>query len=152
MSEQPNEPFNLGRFLQAQEPSYPQALAELQTGQKRSHWSWYILPQVQGLGSSAMSVRYAISSLDEAKAYLAHPVLGARLRECAAAMNSHTGLSAEQILGAIDARKFHSCLTLFIEASGNCEPVLAEALRKYFSGRPDPSTLSILASAQQGPA
>jgi uncharacterized protein (DUF1810 family) len=106
-----DDPYDLGRFLEAQEASYQHALSELRAGQKRSHWSWYILPQVLGLGSSPLSVRFAIRSLAEAKAYLEHPVLGPRLRECVAAMNSHTGLSARQILGEIDAQKFRSCLT-----------------------------------------
>jgi uncharacterized protein (DUF1810 family) len=142
-----DDPYDLGRFLEAQEASYQHALSELRAGQKRSHWSWYILPQVLGLGSSPLSVRFAIRSLAEAKAYLEHPVLGPRLRECVAAMNSHTGLSARQILGEIDAQKFRSCLTLFARADSS-EPGFGDALSKYFSGRPDAATLSILASQQ----
>jgi len=145
MPSQPNDQFDLGRFLAAQEASYQQALSELRAGQKRSHWSWYILPQMLGLGSSPMSVRFAIRSQAEAKAYLEHPILGARLRECVAAINTHTGLSATQILGAIDAQKFRSCLTLFAQAGGS-EPVFGEALNKYFSGKPDAATLALLAS------
>jgi uncharacterized protein (DUF1810 family) len=148
MSNQPSDPFHLSRFVEAQEASYPQALSELRAGKKRSHWSWYILPQVQGLGSSSMSVRYAIRSLAEAKAYLEHPLLGARLRECVAAMNMHTGVSAGEVLGEIDARKFRSCLTLFAQAASS-EPVFAEALNKYFSGKPDAATLVILAGQQE---
>src|SRR6185295_11457479 len=94
---QPEDPFDLARFVQAQASSYQRALAELRAGEKRSHWSWFILPQMLGLGSSAMSVRYAIRSLAEARAYLEHPVLGLRLRECVAAMNGHSGLSASRI-------------------------------------------------------
>ena len=149
MPDQPIDPFDLNRFVKAQEASYQQALSELRAGRKRTHWSWYILPQVIGLGSSAMSVRYAVKSLAEAKAYLDHPVLGARLRECVAAMNAHTGLRASQVLGDIDAQKFRSCLTLFAQA-GSSEPVFDEALNKYFSGRPDAATLAMLASQQSG--
>jgi uncharacterized protein (DUF1810 family) len=137
------DPFDLNRFLEAQQRSYERALSELRAGLKESHWSWYILPQVLGLGSSAMSTRYAIKSLAEAKAYLAHPVLGPRLRECVAAMNAHSGLSATQILGDVDAHKFRSCLTLFAIADAS-ERSFAAALTKYFDGKPDPATLAIL--------
>ena len=145
-----NDPFDLDRFVTAQEPAYRQALAELHAGSKRTHWSWFILPQMRGLGQSAMSVRYGIGSLDEAKAYLAHPLLGARLRECVAAMNGHTRLSASQILGSIDAQKFRSCVTLFMEASGH-EPIFTAALAKYFGGAPDQSTLSLLGTSPRRP-
>lgn len=144
MPDQPGDPFDLNRFVEAQAASYRDALAELRSGRKRTHWSWYVLPQVAGLGSSPMSVRYAIRSLAEAKAYLEHPVLGARLRECVAAMNDLTGSSASQILGEIDAQKFRSCLTLFAQASGS-EAIFAEALDKYFSGNADTATLAMLA-------
>jgi uncharacterized protein (DUF1810 family) len=147
MPYRPSDPFDLKRFVDAQEPSYEQALAELRAGRKRSHWSWYILPQVLGLGSSPMSVRYAIRSLAEAKAYLGHPLLGARLRECVAAMNTHAGSSATQILGEIDAQKFRSCLTLFAQADSS-EPIFGQALNNYFSGEPDVATLAILAGQQ----
>jgi uncharacterized protein (DUF1810 family) len=140
----PTDPFNLQRFLDAQEATYEQALGELRAGHKRSHWSWYIFPQVAGLGSSRMSVLYAIKSLEEAKAYMAHPVLGLRLRECVAAMNSHAGIGAEEILGRIDATKLQSCLTLFAQADGS-EPAFREGLDKYFHGQPDATTLAILA-------
>lgn len=143
-----NDPFHLARFLEAQETSYRQALSELKAGRKQSHWSWFTLPQVLGLGSSPMSVRFAIRSLAEAKAYLEHPLLGARLRECVAAINTHPGLDAAQILGEIDARKFHSCLTLFAQADGS-EPVFAEALERFFAGSPDTATLAILATQKQ---
>ena len=144
MSNHANDPFDLQRFLDAQEARYQHALAELRAGQKRSHWSWYILPQVLGLGFSSMSVRYAIGSLAEAKAYLEHPVLGTRLRECVAAMNAHTGLSAVHILGQVDAQKFRSCLTLFAQAASS-DPLFGDALTKYFAGQPDATTLAILA-------
>lgn len=141
----PGDSFGLNRFLEAQRANYQQALCELRAGLKRTHWSWYILPQLTGLGSSAMSTRYAIRSLAEAKAYLDHPVLGARLRECIAALNAHAGSSAEQILGAVDAQKLHSCLTLFARVDGS-DPLFGAALRKYFAGRQDKRTLEILTS------
>ena len=143
-----NDPFDLDRFVKAQERLYGQALAELRAGSKRTHWSWFILPQMRGLGHSSISVLYGIGSLDEAKAYLAHPLLGPRLRECASAMNSHMGLSASQILGSIDAQKFRSCMTLFSEASDH-EPIFTATLAKYFGGAPDQSTLSLLAGQQK---
>ncbi len=136
--------YDLHRFVEAQESNYLQALAELRAGRKQSHWSWYVLPQIRGLGSSSMSVRYAISGLAEAKAYLEHRVLGTRLQETVAALNSHCGLSAAQILGQIDAQKFHSCLTLFNRVPG-ASPQFRDALEKYFSAAEDPSTVSILA-------
>ncbi|HEX4326153.1 MAG TPA: DUF1810 domain-containing protein [Burkholderiales bacterium] len=140
--------YDLNRFVEAQEASYAQALAELRAGRKRAHWIWYVLPQIHGLGMSGMSVRYAITSLAEARAYLAHPLLGARLRECVAAINGHRdggdGPDAEEILGGIDAQKFRSCLTLFIEAGGE-EGLFGEALRRYYGGEADQATLEVLA-------
>ena len=144
-----NDPHGLSRFLEAQRTSYEDALSELRAGLKRTHWSWYILPQVSGLGSSDMSVRYAIRSLAEAKVYLDHPVLGARLRECVSAMNAHAGSSAERILGSVDAQKFHSCLTLFAQVDA-ADPLFDHALRKYFAGRQDQNTLRILAGRKGG--
>jgi uncharacterized protein (DUF1810 family) len=143
MPTQPDDPFNLRRFLEAQDINYSQALAEMRAGRKQSHWSWYVLPQIRGLGSSAMSVRYALSGLAEAAAYLDHPVLGARLRECVAAMNAHRGTSAEAILGDIDARKFQSCLTLFARVAPAGSPFHA-GLDIFFSGAEDPATLARL--------
>ena len=139
-----DDPFDLDRFVQAQAAKYDEALAELRAGQKRTHWSWYVFPQIRGLGSSAMSVRYAISGLAEAQEYLAHPVLGPRLRECVAAMNSHSGRSAYAILGEVDAHKFHSCVTLFARVVEPDSPFHL-ALAKYFSGSHDSATLAILA-------
>ena len=107
------DPYDLQRFVDAQAANYADAIAELRAGRKRTHWSWYVLPQIRGLGTSPMSVRYALSGQPEAKAYLDHPALGARLRECIAALNAHDGLTAVAVLGDIDARKLHSCLTLF---------------------------------------
>ncbi len=147
MLNSPNDPYDLDRFVQAQEATYRQAISELRAGRKRSHWSWFILPQLRGLGSSPMSTRYAIGSLAEAKAYLEHPILGARLRECVAAMNEHTGMSANEILGETDARKFHSCLTLFAQAAGS-EPLFSDALLRYFSGVPDAASLALLRRGQ----
>lgn len=142
---QSDDPFDLRRFVVAQQANYECALAELRAGLKRTHWSWYILPQVSGLGSSSMSRRYAIRSLAEARAYLGHPALGRRLRDCVAALNAHEGLSAEQILGNVDARKLRSCLTLFAQADP-ADALFASALARFFDGKQDAATLAILAS------
>src|SRR5688572_30698624 len=109
-------PFDLDRFVAAQEGVYRSALDELRAGRKTGHWMWFVFPQVAGLGSSDMSRRYAIGSLAEARAYLAHPILGARLRECARALLAVRGRGAEAILGDIDARKLRSSMTLFHRA------------------------------------
>lgn len=138
------DPFNLHRFVEAQAVNNHEALAEIRAGRKQTHWSWYVLPQVRGLGTSPMSQRFAISGLAEARAYSAHPVLGARLRECVAAMNAHTGKSAAAVLGEIDAQKFHSCLTLFARVAEEGSPFRA-ALAQYFDGREDAATVAILA-------
>jgi len=141
----PNQdPFKLQRFVEAQASNYHDALAELRAGRKHTHWSWYVFPQIRGLGSSAMSVRYAITSKAEASAYLEHPVLGPRLRECVKAMNSHKGMSASQILGDIDSQKFCSCLTLFAQAVPP-ETIFRDSLNQYFGGALDAATLAILA-------
>lgn len=139
------DPFDLDRFVQAQQENYTEALAEMRAGRKRTHWSWYVLPQLRGLGTSPMSVRYGISGLAEAEAYLAHPLLGARLAECVAAIGQHRGLTPELILGPVDARKFHSCITLFARVS---EPgsVFHRALAAHFAGEQDPATLARLAA------
>lgn len=138
------DPHNLNRFVEAQAVNYDEALAELRAGRKRTHWSWYILPQIQGLGSSTMSVRYAISGLPEAKAFIGHQILGARLRECVAAMNAHSSLSVPDILGEIDAKKFHSCVTLFAEVTAEGSP-FHQALTRHFAGARDPDTITQLA-------
>jgi uncharacterized protein (DUF1810 family) len=148
MPKPPSDPYDLSRFVEAQEQSYDRAIAELRAGRKQSHWSWYILPQLRGLGASPMSVRFGIGSLAEAKAYLEHPVLGARLRECVATMNAHEGLSAREVLGEIDAMKFRSCLTLFAEAT-KTDQEFAQALARYFSGKPDGATLALLAGQRR---
>jgi uncharacterized protein (DUF1810 family) len=135
--------YDLGRFVAAQEGVYGRALAELQAGAKRSHWMWFIFPQIAGLGASAMAQRYAIGSLAEARAYLAHPILGERLRACTAAVNAVAGRSAHAIFGAPDDVKFRSSLTLFAAAAPD-EPLFAEALARFFGGAPDPLTLAKL--------
>jgi len=140
------DPFDLDRFVEAQEKDYARALAELRAGRKRTHWMWYVLPQLRGLGSSSMARLYGIGSAQEAAAYLAHPVLGPRLRECVAAMNALDGRSAVEVLGEIDAAKFRSCLTLF----GSVDPgdaVWRDALDAFFAGVPDARTLAILDGA-----
>lgn len=139
--------MRLARFIEAQAPVYDQALTELAAGQKQSHWMWFIFPQIAGLGQSAMSHTYAIQSLDEARAYLAHPVLGARLRECCQAVMNLRNKSARDIFGVIDAMKFRSCLTLFAEADHD-EVLFFNLLEKYFDGDADEATLKILAGQE----
>ena len=138
-------PNRLDRFLTAQSTDSAVALAELERGRKRSHWMWDVLPQLRGLGMSAMSHTYGIAGLVEAEAYLAHPVLGQRLRECVVAICAHTDTSAADILGDIDAQKFRSCLTLFAAAAKH-DDLFDGALHQFFGGRPDPKTLDLLAS------
>ena len=135
--------FQLQRFVDAQQPVYAAVLSELRSGRKRSHWMWFIFPQVAGLGHSATSRTFAVSSLAEAGAYLAHPTLGPRLRECAALVGSIEGRSIEQIFGHPDDLKFHSSMTLFARAAPQ-EPIFASCLQKYFSGQPDARTLALL--------
>ena len=140
---QPPDIFVLDRFVTAQRSVYANALAEIKDGRKRSHWMWFIFPQLRGLGTSDASVYYAISGIDEAKAYLAHPVLGARLVECTLAMCDRPDTDAQQILGEIDAAKFRSCMTLFELANGQ-KPCFKNALEKFFGGVRDYRTLTIL--------
>jgi uncharacterized protein (DUF1810 family) len=135
--------FNLQRFLDAQAPVYEQARRELEAGRKESHWMWFIFPQIAGLGQSPMSIRFAIASLDEAKAYLAHSMLGARLRECARLTLDVEGKSAREIFGSIDEIKFRSSMTLFARGAQDDE-AFQRCLDKYFSGDPDPATLARL--------
>ncbi|WP_296950133.1 DUF1810 domain-containing protein [uncultured Massilia sp.] len=136
--------FDLERFVAAQRGVYETALAELQAGRKRTHWMWFIFPQVAGLGSSAMAQAYAIGSGDEAAAYLAHPVLGRRLRACAAAVARHGGAPVDAIFGHPDDLKFHSSMTLFADVAPD-EAVFQECLDRFFDGRPDQATLDRLA-------
>ena len=138
-----SDPYNLGRFLAAQEPLFAQACAELAAGHKKSHWMWFIFPQLQGLGSSPMAQRYAIGSLEEARAYLAHPLLGERLRSCTRLVNRLEGRSAQAIFGYPDYLKFRSSMTLFAQAATGHEP-FAETLAKYFGGEGDPLTRQLL--------
>ncbi len=141
MSEDPDDHFHLDRFRQAQDRGgcYTGALAELRAGAKRSHWMWFVFPQIEGLGHSATARAYAIRSLDEARAYLAQPVLGGRLRECASALLELPERTAEQILGPIDAMKLRSSMTLFARAAPQ-EALFAQVLDRYFEGVPDPET------------
>ena len=133
------DPFDLDRFVRAQDPVLDQVRRELGEGRKRSHWMWFVFPQLRGLGRSATAQRYGIGSLSEAKAYLAHPVLGPRLVECTGLVNKVEGRSAHQIFGGPDDLKFHSSMTLFAAADGDL-PAFREALDKYFGGALDGST------------
>jgi uncharacterized protein (DUF1810 family) len=133
------DPYNLQRFVDAQDPVFAQVCAELRTGRKSSHWAWFIFPQLQGLGHSSTAKYYAISGLEEAKAYLNHPVLGPRLIDCCRLVTEIQGRSIEEILGQLDSLKFRSSLTLFTHAAPANQPFKA-ALQKYFAGKPDPIT------------
>lgn len=139
------DPFHLQRFVDAQSRVYATALGELRLGRKQTHWMWFIFPQMAGLGLSSTAEFYAIKSLDEAKAFLAHPVLGPRLRDCTATVNALEGRSANEIFGFPDDLKFRSSMTLF-QAAAPDEPAFGEALAKYFGGEPDPLTLELLAA------
>lgn len=135
---------DLQRFVDAQEGVYEQALREVAAGEKRSHWMWFVFPQIAGLGSSSMAQRYAIANREEAVAYLKHEVLGARLHEITAAANAVEGRSASQVFGYPDDLKFHSSMTLFAEAALSLSPedtVYADALAKWFGGKKDDATL-----------
>ena len=140
------DPYDLNRFVEAQDGDYAVVLAELREGDKRGHWMWFIFPQIAGLGTSPMARRYAIQSRGEAAEYLAHPILGERLRECVEAMNSNEGSDAEEILGDIDSMKFRSSLTLFAQVADD-PSVFEEALDKYYDGDQDPFTLDLLDGA-----
>jgi uncharacterized protein (DUF1810 family) len=134
---------SLQRFIDAQARDYAPVLAELRSGRKRSHWIWYVFPQIAGLGSSAMSQRYAIASCEEARAYAEHPMLGARLRECTRLVLDIGGRTAEEIFPYPDDLKFRSCMTLFERCAAD-PSLFRAALDKYFGGQPDPLTLEIL--------
>jgi uncharacterized protein (DUF1810 family) len=135
--------FGLGRFADAQAPVYDEVLRELRDGRKRTHWMWYIFPQVAGLGLSIMAQRFAIASRREAEAYLADPLLGARLVECTNVMLTHNGLTARSILGSPDDLKFRSSMTLFLTVSEKGSP-FERALEKYYGGVRDERTLTLL--------
>jgi uncharacterized protein (DUF1810 family) len=134
------DPYNLQRFVDAQREIFGQVLSELREGRKQSHWMWYIFPQIKGLGSSPMAQRYAVLSLDEARAYWGHPVLGDRLRECTQLVTAARGQSIEDILAYPDNLKFHSSMTLFTHAT-NHDAVFEDALRKYFRTEYDHLTM-----------
>lgn len=138
-----DDPFDLQRFVDAQRTVYEHARAELLAGRKTTHWMWFIFPQIEGLGRSPTARRYAIRSLDEARAYLAHPILGPRLVECTQIVNRIDGKSAREIFGSPDDLKFRSSLTLFARAAPD-EPVFEQALAKYFDSEPDPLTVERL--------
>jgi uncharacterized protein (DUF1810 family) len=139
-----SDPYHLQRFLDAQESCFTQVRSELAAGAKRTHWMWFIFPQLEGLGSSPMAQRFAITGIEEAKAYLAHPVLGARLRDCTSLVNAVSGRSVEDIFGYPDNLKFHSSVTLFAKASHPENNVFGQALAKYFNGVPDKATMDRL--------
>ena len=132
--------YHLQRFVDAQASCFAQVRSELAAGKKHTHWMWFIFPQLQGLGSSEMAQRFAISGLDEAEAYLAHPVLGVRLHDCASLVNGVSGRTVEDIFGYPDHLKFPSSVTLFAEAAYPENKVFHEALAKYFNGQPDKAT------------
>jgi uncharacterized protein (DUF1810 family) len=134
-----DDPFDLQRFIDAQNPVYEQVCAELKDGRKRSHWMWFIFPQIEGLGASFMSKKFTIASLAEAEAYLHHPVLGPRLRECTRLVTAVAGLPIEQILGYPDDVKFRSSMTLFAHATSDNQDYI-DALKKYFGGEFDALT------------
>jgi len=137
------DPYDLSRFVEAQEGDYEKAIAEIRSGRKHSHWMWYVFPQFEGLGSSFTSRRYAIKSLAEAKAYLNHPVLGPRLLECVEEALGIEGRSAHDIFGSPDDMKLRSCATLFAHVSA-ADSVFDRLLDKYFNGKVDDKTLQLL--------
>jgi len=139
------DPYGLQRFVSAQDDggTYQQAVDELRRGRKTTHWMWFVFPQITGLGRSSAAQHYGIRSLSEGRAYLAHPVLGPRLLECASIVAGLSGLSAEQIFGAIDAMKLRSSVTLFMHADP-AATVFRQVLEHYFGGVPDPATEQLL--------
>jgi uncharacterized protein (DUF1810 family) len=138
-----NDPFDLRRFVGAQQDTYAQAVRELAAGRKASHWMWYVFPQLRGLGHSAMANRFGIASLDEARAYLAHALLGPRLQECVQLALRIDGRTITDVFGSPDDMKFRSCMTLF-QAAAPEQAMFGEALRKYFDAVADASTLELL--------
>jgi uncharacterized protein (DUF1810 family) len=154
-----DDPYDLERYVRAQKRAYAQACAELSAGRKASHWMWFIFPQLRGLGSSPTAQHYALNSLAEARTYLAHPLLGERLRECTRLVNRIEGCSARAIFGYPDDLKFRSCMTLFAQAAAGADAaapdsgagradagaaLFSEALARYYGGEPDPLTLRLL--------
>ncbi len=138
-----DDPYDLDRFVRAQETAYPAALAELRAGAKRGHWIWFVFPQLRGLGRSPTAQRYGIASAAEAKAYLAHPVLGPRLRECARALAAHRGRPITEIVGHPDDLKVRSSMTLFVHA-GDDTAEFGDVLAAFYDGAQDPATLELL--------
>jgi uncharacterized protein (DUF1810 family) len=138
-----SDPFNLQRFVAAQDPVYARVVTELRGGRKYTHWMWFVFPQIAGLGRSSMAQEFAIASLAEAKAYLNHPLLGGRLSECTQLVLAVEGKPAREILGAPDDLKFRSSMTLFAHAAAD-ESLFRDALRKYFDGKDDPATVGRL--------
>ena len=142
-----SDPFGLQRFVEAQAGVIEAVREELRAGSKRSHWMWFVFPQLKGLGLSSTAQFYGIESLEEARAYLAHPVLGPRLRDCVEMVLAVRGRTAHEIFGSPDDLKLRSCLTLFAEVGGG-QSVFDRALRQYFGGQPDHATLELLARAR----
>jgi uncharacterized protein (DUF1810 family) len=146
-----HDPYDLARFLDAQARCYARVLEELAAGEKTSHWMWFIFPQLKGLGMSATARRFGLAGLEEARAYRAHPLLGARLCECTRAVLALEGRTAHQIFGSPDDLKLRSCLTLFAQAAGSApapqDRLFGAALAKYYRGEPDPLTLGLLTSS-----
>ena len=142
------DPFNLARFVDAQDPMFERVVAELQSGLKRSHWMWFIFPQIDGLGFSPTSQYFSIKSQSEARAYLAHPVLGARIMQCVEIVLALEGPTAADIFGPVDEMKLRSSMTLFAQVAGQGSPYAA-VLTKYFCGEPDRRTLQLLRGATE---
>lgn len=142
------DPFDLQRFVDAQARVYAIALDEIESGRKRSHWMWFVFPQLRGLGRSSTAEIYGVASLDEARAYLAHPLLGARLRECVEAALGHSDRLLVEIFGSPDDLKFRSSMTLFARAASPREPLFQAAIDHLCDGQPDPATLEMLGEAK----
>jgi uncharacterized protein (DUF1810 family) len=138
-----NDPYDLQRFLDAQNPGFEQVCVELRKGQKEGHWMWFVFPQLRGLGRSQMAIKFAISSRQEAEAYLKHPVLGPRIRECTRLVILIEGCSIDQIFGYPDDLKFHSSMTLFASTTSENQ-IFKDALQKYFAGEVDRLTIERL--------
>jgi uncharacterized protein (DUF1810 family) len=138
------DPFKLERFVSVQQPAFVRALDELRAGRKQSHWMWFIFPQMKGLGFSSMAAHYGIGSLAEARAYLAHPILGMRLVRCTEAVLALGGLTPREIFGSPDDTKFCSCMTLYCHAADETESVFRRALDRYCDGRMDARTIALL--------
>lgn len=144
------ETHDLQRFIAAQEPIFETALAELRAGRKRTHWMWFVFPQLRGLGISPTAERYGLASLAEAHAYLAHPILGPRLVACTAAILEIESHSAHAIFGSPDDMKLRSCMTLFALAAGSGDNIFRQGLQHFFGGSPDPRTLDLIGSTSGG--